>query len=81
MKPEGQLFHSRVVGARNELPEEDVEADTITVFNSNLDRYMDRKSFEGHRPNTGKWVWLRWSILVTHGIGPVSMLHDSDSNC
>ena len=38
-----------------ELPEEVVEAGTITIFKRHLDRYMDREGVEGFGPNTGKW--------------------------
>eukprot|EP00061_Rhincodon_typus_P009951 g33847.t1 len=45
---------SKVVRIWNELPEEVVEAGTITTFNRHLDEYMNRKGLEGYGPNAGK---------------------------
>eukprot|EP00061_Rhincodon_typus_P010616 g35048.t1 len=39
---------SGVVSARNELPKEVVEADTIAAIKKHLNEYMDRKGMEGY---------------------------------
>ena len=51
----GNFFTQRVVRVWDELPEEVVEAGTITTFKRHLDRYMDGKGLEGSGPNAGKW--------------------------
>jgi len=43
----GNFFTHRVVRVWNELPEEVVEAGTITTFQRHLDWYMDGERFRG----------------------------------
>lgn len=43
-------FTQWMVGVWYELPEEVVEAGTITMFMKHLDRYMDRAGLEGDGP-------------------------------
>lgn len=40
----GNFFTLRIVHIWHELPEETIEACTITTFKGNLDRYIDRKA-------------------------------------
>lgn len=49
----------------NELPEEVVGADTVTMF----DGHLDRKCIEGHRLNANKMDAQRRGITVGHGRG------------
>lgn len=44
----------------NQLPEEVVEAGTITTFKRYLDKYMDRKGLDGLGPNAGILDSFRW---------------------
>lgn len=46
------VFTQRVVGVRNEQPEEVVDAGTIATFKKQLNRYMERTGLEGYGPNT-----------------------------
>ena len=45
-----------MVNARNALPEEVVEADSITTFKRHLDRYMNRQEIEGYGPRRDKKI-------------------------
>jgi len=50
----------------NELPEEVVEAGTLSPFKMHLDRYMDRKGLEGYGPNGVSLqghFWWAWTSL------------------
>ena len=52
----GRFFTQRVVNAWNTLPEEVVEADSVTTFKKHLDRYVNRQKIEGHGPHRGKKI-------------------------
>ena len=52
----GKFFTQRVVNAWNALPEEVVEADSITTFKRHLDRYMNSQGIEGYGPHRGKKI-------------------------
>ena len=51
---EASFFTQRVVGARNSLPGEVVEANTIVSFKGHLDKYINRMGVEGYGPRKGR---------------------------
>lgn len=55
MGTRGDTFSHRVVTIWKELPEEPVEAGIIIILKINLDKCMDRKSYEDHGSNAGRW--------------------------
>lgn len=48
-----------------EVPEEVVEAPTITTSKRHLDRYMDRINLAGYGPSIGRWDRCTWGMLVS----------------
>ena len=50
----GNFFTQRVVAVWNGLPVEVVEAGSILLFKSKLDRYMDRRGLEGYGLSAGR---------------------------
>ena len=60
----GRFFTQRVVNAWNALPEEVVEADSITTFKRHLDRYTNRQGREGYGPCRGKKILNLRGICV-----------------
>lgn len=59
----------RVVGIWNMLLEEAIEAGTITLYKSRLNRYMDRIGLVRYRPNADRWDMHKWGRLVGMGFG------------
>lgn len=45
---------TEIVDIWNSLPEDEVEFYSITMFQINSDRYLNRQSIEGHEPNACK---------------------------
>eukprot|EP00061_Rhincodon_typus_P000310 g11264.t1 len=58
------FFTQSVVHVWNELPEEIVEAGTITTFKRHVDGYMKRKNLEGCELDAGKWDEIYFGYLV-----------------
>lgn len=52
MGTRGDTFSHRVVTIWKELPE---EPGIIIILKINLDKCMDRKSYEDHGSNAGRW--------------------------
>ena len=52
----GKFFTQRMVNAWNALPEEVVEADSMTMFKRHLDRYMNRQGIGGYGARRGKKI-------------------------
>ena len=51
----GNFFSQRVVNLWNSLPQKDVEARSLIVFKTEIDRFLINKGVRGYGEKAGEW--------------------------
>jgi len=51
----GNFFSQRVVGLWNSLPQRALEARSLSVFKTEIDKFLIARGIKGYRERAGEW--------------------------